>query len=166
MCRKALRSWLVGTACWLLAGCGGVSVSLSFFDHDHVERAQVLPFQEVIPVIPSAIATRRLVVIRDLTAWDTLWREHASAQTPASPLPGVNFSQNMVIGIFLGARPGPCRKIDIHSISQHFHPQRIEVAYREISVSVDGACPPGGNNPARLVVLPYSAFPIEFIQTS
>lgn len=163
MFKKPFFAWLTGIACACIAGCGGVSLSLAFFDFPE-DRVQALPFQEVTPVVSSAIADRRLIVVRDLTAWDTLWREHAAGVSPPPPVPPINFSQDMVIGIFLGRHIDTCHDVGIESISRHTHPDRIEVNFRNIPVQLSTGCPLSNNNPAKLLVLPYSILPVEFFQ--
>ncbi|HCY63368.1 MAG TPA: hypothetical protein DHV59_11175 [Oxalobacteraceae bacterium] len=165
MFKKPFFPWLTGIACAFIAGCGGVSLSLAFFDFPE-DRVQTLSFQEVTPIVSSAIEDRRLVVVRDLIAWDTLWREHAAGISPPPPMPPINFSQNMVIGIFLGRYVNACRDVGIESISQHIHPDRIEVNFRDIPAPLNPGCPLGSSNPAKLLVLPYSILPVEFFQVS
>jgi hypothetical protein len=49
----------------------------------------------------SGIATARTVVVRDEAAWHTL-RNEAAIRTP---MPNIDFTQRMIVGIFLGTRP-------------------------------------------------------------
>lgn len=164
MFRKPFIPWLMGIACLLLAGCGGVSVSLLFFDDFPQDQVQVLPFQEISPPIDSAIGARRLVVIRDIVAWEALWREHTAGILPQPPLPPINFSQNMVISVFLGNSGNACNDVEIQSILEHTHPHRIEVNFREILAANNASCAIGLRNPSTLVVLAYSFLPVEFFQ--
>lgn len=164
MFRKALFSLSAGIILLFLTGCGGASISVVFFSDFPIDQVETLTFQEVTPNVPSAISERRLVVIRDLTAWDTLWREHTAGISPSPPMPGINFSQNMVIGIFLGTHINACRDVEITSITRHTLPDRIEVNFREIASLIASICPSGNSNPAKLVMLPYSFLPVEFVQ--
>ncbi|RJG01911.1 hypothetical protein D3878_10240 [Noviherbaspirillum sedimenti] len=150
-------------ACLFLAGCGGASISLLFFDDLPQDHVQVLPFQKISPTFDSAIGAQRLVVIRDIVAWDALWREHTAGILPSPPLPPINFSQNMVIGVFLGRGSNACKDVKIESILEHTRPHRIEVNFREILAS-NSTCATGLRNPSTLVVLTYSFLPVEFFQ--
>jgi hypothetical protein len=47
----------------------------------------------------------RTVVVRDAAAWKTLWAEHAALRVPPPPAPDVDFSRDMVVGVFLGQKP-------------------------------------------------------------
>jgi hypothetical protein len=49
----------------------------------------------------SEIVVARQVTIRDQDAWTALWQEHAASR----PRPAVDFSSEMVVGVFLGTRP-------------------------------------------------------------
>lgn len=166
MSRKPFIAWLCSVACLLIAGCGGVSLSLLFFDEFPHDEVHPLPFQEVLPAFDSAIGERRLVVVRDLVAWDSLWREHTAGLLPQPPMPPINFAQNMVIAIFAGARSDPCLTMQVQSIWQHTHPGRIEVNYRELPImpNAQGQCRPGLRNAAVLVTLQYSFLPVEFFR--
>ena len=47
------------------------------------------------------VEMRRNVVVRTPDEWTTLWASHS----PNQPVPKVDFSTTMVIGVFMGARP-------------------------------------------------------------
>jgi protease stability complex PrcB-like protein len=49
----------------------------------------------------SYIGSPRQVVIRTPEEWTALWNEHAAER----PRPAVDFSKEMVVGVFLGSRP-------------------------------------------------------------
>ncbi len=167
MSGKAVIPWVWSIACALLAGCGGVSVSLLFFDEPfHRDHHTALAFQEVVPVVPSAINAPREVVVRDLVAWDGLWRAHTASTSPAVPLPGINFSQSMVIGVFLGSRNSACHSVRIDAIEQIGPPERIVVTYREIPPLTSTNCPAAPHNPAMLVALDFSHLPVEFFRVN
>ncbi|QAU35417.1 hypothetical protein [Janthinobacterium sp. 17J80-10] len=168
MFRKPFNAWLYGLACLLLAGCGGVSVSVLLFDEFPHDDVRPIAFQNVLPAVDSAIGDRRLVVVRDLVAWDGLWRAHTIGLVPLPTLPPINFAQQMVIGVFSGVRNNPCIDIEIRSVWHHTRPERIEVNYREVPrpPDVNGQCTSGMRNPAALIVLTYSHLPVEFFPVS
>lgn len=166
MIRKLFITWLSSLACMLFAGCGGVSVAVLYIHGIPQDQVHPLAFQEVIPALDSAIDESRFVVVRDLVAWDVLWREHTGGLLPPPSLPSINFAQNMVIGVFSGARNSSCIDIEIQAIWQHTHPERIEVNYREIPhmPDINGQCAQGLRHPAALVALDHSFLPVEFVQ--
>ena len=48
----------------------------------------------------SGVDARREVVIRSAADWAALWKEHGARD----PLPAVDFSREMVVGVFIGVR--------------------------------------------------------------
>ncbi|MGE5835436.1 MAG: protease complex subunit PrcB family protein [Acidobacteriota bacterium] len=48
----------------------------------------------------SEISESRLVIARTAAEWQKLWKEHDSR-----PVPEVDFSRSIVVGVFLGTRP-------------------------------------------------------------
>jgi hypothetical protein len=49
----------------------------------------------------SNIDDAKRVLVRTDAEWTTLWREHH----PDKPRPAVDFSKEMVVGVFMGSRP-------------------------------------------------------------
>jgi hypothetical protein len=49
----------------------------------------------------SNIDDARRVLVRNDAEWTTLWRQHH----PDKPRPAVDFSKEMVVGVFMGSRP-------------------------------------------------------------
>jgi hypothetical protein len=77
------------------------------------------------PTTPSAIRSiergqtswvdsPRQVVARTPQEWAALWRMHA----PDRPLPAVDFSQEMVVAIFLGSRPTAGYSVEIAGVRE------------------------------------------------
>ncbi|TFW27313.1 protease complex subunit PrcB family protein [Massilia horti] len=61
----------------------------------------------------SGVTEPRAEVIKDIDSWTKLWAEHAGAD---APVPMVNFSKQMVLGIFLGTQPNGCYSISIEHL--------------------------------------------------
>ena len=66
-----------------------------------VLQAVVTPVRSLDKGTRSEIVVARQVTIRDQDAWTALWQEHAASR----PRPAVDFSSEMVVGVFLGTRP-------------------------------------------------------------
>jgi hypothetical protein len=49
----------------------------------------------------SNVDDARQVLVRTDAEWTTLWQQHASAR----PRPPVDFSKEMIVGVFMGSRP-------------------------------------------------------------
>ncbi|HYD78955.1 MAG TPA: hypothetical protein VEC06_04040 [Paucimonas sp.] len=162
---------LVAAAGILLAGCGGGGSSASANSgtvnapaSGVVQKTVVSqPFQTIVPALPSAIGEKRLVAVRDEAAWNALWAQHAGDGPRVPEAPAVDFTRNMVIGVFLGAR-NYCDGVAILAVKQKTNPNRVEVTYRESTPGPEMACIALVGNPAVLVTVPYSSDPVEFVQ--
>jgi hypothetical protein len=96
------------------------------------------------------------VVVRSDHQWIEFWAEHH----PHEPAPDVDFTQNMVIGVFAGPRPADqfiIRMVDIRTL-----PDRLTVDYQE-------KLPPPGTfavdvtvYPYQLKVIPRTTLPVKF----
>lgn len=105
----------------------------------------------------TAITHSGQVVIRNDHQWISFWSEHR----PHEAAPDVDFSQNMVIGVFAGERPADQFSIvitDVRTVSGS-----LVVYYREIP-------PPTGTFAVNVSVYPYdikvvplSTLPVKFI---
>ena len=52
------------------------------------------------------------VTVRSSAEWKALWKEHA----PAEKMPEVDFTKNMVVGIFLGSKPSAGYGVEIVNV--------------------------------------------------
>jgi len=78
----------------------------------------------------SGITTLRFEIVRDDAAWAALWAEHAGGTPPA-----VDFSRDMVVGLWLGPRPSGGYTVEF---------LRMVVPY---TIVVGGWCPPPTDPP-------------------
>ena len=73
----------------------------------------------------SGVEEARQVVLRTPEEWKALWTEHA----PGQPMPAVDFTKSMVIGVFLGSRNTAGYRVTVTGIE---HDSAIAVVtYRE-----------------------------------
>ena len=84
-----------------------------------------VPFTTISHTGQSNIEAPRQVVVRTPEEWKTLWRAHA----PDQPMPAVDFTRSMVIGVFLGARNSGGHKATIIGIESDG--STLTVSYRE-----------------------------------
>lgn len=112
-------------------------------------------------VFSSGITDKRFVTVRDTMRWAALWNEHSGG---ASAAPAVDFSQKMVVGVFLGRESLSCGSMQIESIRQRANPDRLEVGYRVIPPAPNMACIAVVINQYSLVTLPASSLPVEFVK--
>lgn len=133
----------------LITACGGASFSLVWSNIDH-------------PPI-SGIDDFRTVVVYDAVAWQTLWIEHTATQSPQPPLPAVDFNTDMVVGVFLGARPNDCFSVRIDTVVEET--SSIRVHFSELHPYPGQRCNPTTLAPAHLVTIPRSSLPVYFSRT-
>lgn len=70
-----------------------------------VTQVQVKELETIDQGVVSGVRDQRMLVIRDLSAWQALWAEHKAGHHLIPPLPYVDFAHEMVIGVFLGEKP-------------------------------------------------------------
>ncbi len=71
--------------------------------------AQAPAFTTVSKGDASGQQTARQVTVRTAAEWKTLWKEHA----PAEKMPTIDFTKDMVVGIFLGTKPSTGHSVEI-----------------------------------------------------
>ena len=105
----------------------------------------------------SGIRHPEEAVIASSAEWQALWSRHAP---PAAAAPAVDFSADVVIGIFAGERNTAGYQVDIVAIER-------EAA--EVVVAYQVKAPPGGavvaqviTSPFQLVRLPRQGLPFRF----
>jgi hypothetical protein len=76
------------------------------------------------------------------------------------PIPPIDFSKDMVLGVFLGTRGNTCFSVTIESVEQVAQ-QRLIVRYREVKSGQ--VCSPAETQPLHLIYLSSSLLPVEFI---
>ena len=79
----------------------------------------------------SGVMMERQVAVRDAGEWAALWRQHA----PDRPQPSVDFSREMVVGVYLGTRPTPGFSVEVTGYREAG--EGAVVLYREGSPSRD-----------------------------
>lgn len=173
MLNRSLLAALSASAALLLAGCGGGSGTpaaangtgtLAPATNILPQAVTGVPFEQFSPVLAqSAIDERRMVTVRDTNAWKQLWAEHASPGSAYRPVPEVDFSQKMVIGIFLGAG-GACDTLSVESVRKKDGPSRLEVTWKFTPPPQDMVCIATVVNHAVLITVPRSDLPVEFVQ--
>jgi hypothetical protein len=101
------------------------------------------------------IEDTRQVVIRSATEWQTLWRRHS-----AEPVPPVDFSRSVVIGIFLGSRPTAGYGVTITRVSSQG--EKTIVEYVERRPDADAIVAQVITSPFHLVTVAQPGPEVEF----
>jgi hypothetical protein len=89
------------------------------------------------------------VVAKTPQEWQQLWQKH----TPDRPRPAVDFSKEMVVGVFLGSRPTAGYVLEIVSAAQDNG--SLVVKYRE-------SLPQRGTMTAQVLTSPYHLVAVPF----
>ena len=87
--------------------------------------------------------------MKTAAAWKQLWQQHS----PDRPLPAVDFTKEMVVGVFMGSRPTAGYNLEIVSATENNG--TLVVRYRE-------AMPPRGTMTAQVVTSPYHLVTVSF----
>jgi hypothetical protein len=90
----------------------------------------------------SNVDDARQAVARTAAEWDTLWKQHS----PDRMQPRVDFSKEMVIGVFLGSRPSA--GFDIAIVGAEAEQGNLTVRFRETR-------PAPGMMTAQVITSPY-----------
>ncbi len=110
----------------------------------------------------SGIQRESNLVVRDSNAWSTLWQQHFVGSQPVPALPTVDFSQNMVLALFAGAKANGC--LGIEKVDVVRTEQAIRVIRTDFAPPSDGqVCTSQIIHPARLLEIPRSDLPVEFV---
>jgi hypothetical protein len=104
----------------------------------------------------SNVEEPRQVVARTAAEWQAIWKAH----DPGSALPAVDFTQSMVVGVFMGSRPTAGYAVDIAAVTQEGG--RVVVEYRERRPSPDVFVAQILTFPFHLVRVMRSDAPVEF----
>ncbi len=99
----------------------------------------------------SQIMTARQVVARTTEEYDALWRSHVPTRAPAA----VDFSKEIVVGVFLGTKPTAGFSVTI--VSAATEGNVLHVRYRETSPPRDAITAQVITYPYQIVAIPKSA---------
>ena len=109
-----------------------------------------VPFTTISQSDNSGVEEARQVVVRTPEAWRALWKEHA----PGQPMPAVDFTQSMLVGVFLGSRNTAGYRVTITGIDSAG--SGAAVTYREER-------PGKGDMLAQVITFPHHLVRVERI---
>jgi PrcB C-terminal len=104
----------------------------------------------------SGIDEPRTVVVRSADEWSRLWRAHAADK----PAPAVDFTKEMVVGVFTGSRPTAGYSVQI--VGTREQPEGLVVDYREGSPAPDMMTAQVITSPYHLVAVRKYAGEVKF----
>jgi hypothetical protein len=106
----------------------------------------------------SEIAMARTIVVRSDAEWVSLWKEHGGG----GPAPEVDFSREMVVGIFQGVRPTAGYGVEI--VRAIGAPNALIVEYRATAPSRDSVTAQVLTAPYHLAAIPREDGEVTFRQ--
>jgi hypothetical protein len=104
----------------------------------------------------SFIESERQVVARTSAEWNALWRQH----DPDRPVPAVDFSKEMVVGVFLGSRNTSGFSVEI--LGATVEQDILIVRYRQRAPAADAITAQVITMPFQFVAIPKTAAPVKF----
>jgi hypothetical protein len=108
----------------------------------------------------SDVSAARQVTVRDRDAWTSLWRAHRTTRSP----PDVDFSREMVVGVFLGSRPTAGFAVEI--VAYREAGDGVVVQYRETTPAPDAITAQVIVSPYHLVAIPKRMGTVTFEQAA
>lgn len=108
----------------------------------------------------SGISERTMVVVSSKGEWDRLWAEHVSMTSPMTEAPQIDFSKDMVVGVFSGDKPSGGYEVEIVKIE--CEEKTMTVFYREIMPSPKDIVSAVMTQPYHLIKTERQDLQIEF----
>lgn len=115
-----------------------------------------LAFKDLDRTSRSLVVQPKNVVVRDAVGFAALWAEHGGAM----PLPQVDFTRHMVIGVFMGSRENGCYSTAVDSVVRANG--TITVARADTVPGPGVMCTLAFVHPAHIVMVERSEAPVEF----
>jgi hypothetical protein len=142
-----------------IACIAAITTSFHVFRGEKLHAPEI-PFESLEHQAHSYIDDERLAVISNKSAWAALWAEHHRGQSPTPALPEIDFTESMVVAVYIGTRPNGCYSVGIDRIYRSG--DTIVVEYTEQIPSAENICTMALVSPSHLVVIPKTPYPFEF----
>jgi PrcB C-terminal len=108
----------------------------------------------------SGVRAPLQIVVRTPAEWESLWKRHASTQSPPSPAPVIDFRAEMVAGVFLGEKSTGGYEVEI--TKAELKDGSLVIYYLEKNPGSGGAAIQAITQPFHLVKLPKTDAPVVF----
>jgi hypothetical protein len=121
-----------------------------------LQGAPSMPIRSLDKATQSFVDTARQVTARTPDEWAAIWKQHA----PGRPMPAVDFSREMVVGVFLGSRNRAGYSVEIVGVEKEGN--GLVVRYKE---SVPGRSTMSAQiitMPVHLVAVPKTEGTVRF----
>ncbi|MFZ6799624.1 hypothetical protein [Undibacterium sp. Di24W] len=105
----------------------------------------------------SGVTSNRNVVVKDQASWMGLWQEHNKSN---ANIPNVDFSKNMIVGLFMGQRSSGCYAIEAATLWRAAG--KIQLTRRDRNPGPTTICTANITAPYLLIEIPRSDETLEF----
>lgn len=112
----------------------------------------------------SAITKPRTVVVKDQAALEALLAEHYGSRRPDLNLPKVDFTRQMVVGVFLGLQDRGCRYAAITKVAAEGRQLRVD--YNGVDLMTFAVCTEALSSPAALAIVDRTDGAVEFVNVA
>ncbi|QAA76921.1 MAG: hypothetical protein BIP78_1155 [Candidatus Bipolaricaulis sibiricus] len=119
-----------------------------------------LSFETVDQGTSSGIRDPRQVVVRDAETWAALWYQHTTGADPRPPVPGVDFTEEIVAAVFLGEKPTGGYAVEITRIL--LRSDRMVVRAGLSQPGADDVVSQALTHPFHIVRVTRTELPVEF----
>jgi hypothetical protein len=107
----------------------------------------------------SGVENRSTVVVRTQAAFEELWSRHQAGQPGEAGLPGVDFDERLVTGLFVGESPNGCDEVRLDNVTAKGEDLHVNARW----VTVDaGACTDAVTTPYWIVSVPAREGSVAF----
>jgi hypothetical protein len=120
--------------------------------------AQTTRFSTVAKGDASEQQTARQVTVRTAAEWKALWKEHSLA----AKMPEIDFSTQMVVGVFLGTKPSAGHEVEIVAVRAEEKDLVVEYVQKQPGRGTLAA--QILTEPYHLVAVPQHAGTVRFLQ--
>ena len=126
--------------------------------------AATVPFATLAKGLASGVGQPTQIVVRGQNDWAALWSRHIRTQIAPPPPPPVDFSRDMVVGLFMGERPTGGYAIEVTRIEGTA--QGLSVHYRTSRPDPSAMQTQALTQPFHLVTVPRVDDPVTFVDES
>ena len=121
-----------------------------------LQGAPSLPMRSLDRATQSFVDVPRQVTARTPEEWASIWKQHA----PSRPMPAVDFSREMVVGVFLGSRTTAGYSVEIVGVEKEGN--GLIVRYKESGPRPGTVSAQIITTPCHLVAVPKTDGPVKF----
>lgn len=157
-----------------LAGCGGGASPLASGTQagtsngtasQPVAASQTpLAYRTVARDINASPLAAQNVVIKDEAAWEALWADYVKSKRAIPVLPAVDFTRQMLVGVFAGDLGITCRQVAVRNVLTGAGSITVDVD--DISPDDAANCVPVAAQPMHIVAIDKTDGAVDFVRSA